>query len=415
MLEFRREEMSRLMDDLQATPSSFNLNPTQRRTFLGKDVTSFALPSWLKAMENSTDLRPSDSALFERIKNGTATPQELNAVYGLGRFDYDLNDWGNPLRHLDLRRSGSGAMYHERLPNTRIQPSNASWAEGWEVPSAYLDVESRPFAVWQYTKNGLRLVNQGNNQPVLGSKPIPTALQDIYTTWTDLGESKHRMAPELSNHNSGIGVFGVGANTLKLGKFAQPDSVFSLQNVIGESTKGSPSYGRQGFFNLGSVANNSLTRGLAELATPDPMVGALEYGIKDPNRMGRIASTYANNPNVKTALNSSLANAGGKMLTGLSLALTPLDAINRRERNFTDFYERTGRDPTYEENMALRVKSGLEPALSIATFGMYDALAETPTYNAIVDQEYRDRGRRNEVQQGIDFPMWMGSGGRTTR
>jgi hypothetical protein len=111
-------------------------------------------------------------------------------------------------------------------------------------------------------------------------------------------------------------------------------------------------------------------------------------------------------------MNAELASAGlrtiGKVSTAASIGLAPFDALNRRETNFTDFYNRYRRDPTYEENMGLRIQSGVEPILNLATLGLYDALAETPTYKAYLDQEYRDLGRRREVQSGIDYPMTGG-------
>jgi len=117
-------------------------------------------------------------------------------------------------------------------------------------------------------------------------------------------------------------------------------------------------------------------------------------------------------PETKAVLN----NLGTKAATGLAIAYAPYDALNRREANFTDFYNRYRRDPTYEENMGLRIQSGLEPALNMATLGLYDALAETPTYKAYLDQEYRDLGRRKVVQSGIDYPIIGGyQVERTTR
>jgi len=372
MLIQRRDELSRLTDDLQPSPNTFNLTPRQYRTFNGRDATSFALPRWLKSMENSTDLRPSDSALFERIKNGTATPEELNALYGMGRFDYDLNDMGNPLRHLDLRRSGSGAMYHERLPNTRIQPSNANWSEGWEVPSAYLDVKDRPFAVWQYTKNGLRLVNQGNNNPVLGNRPIPTELQDPYLTYMDLSESKARMAPDLATQTGKI----------RIEKFAQPDSVFSLSNVIDESTKGSRAYGRKGFADM-NLLTKPLQRHAQSFANvakgvmeKDEFLAMMQKGLSNPDHARNFATNYARNPATRAMVNAEMGASAikflGKVGAVAGIATAPSSAVERRDRIFSDWATNNRGYPHPVEDFGMRVQAGMENALAVGTFGISD-------------------------------------------
>jgi hypothetical protein len=123
-----------------------------------------------------------------------------------------------------------------------------------------------------------------------------------------------------------------------------------------------------------------------------------------PAQALRYVPQYLNDPRTIEALGLN----AGRAAQGLAIGLTPIDALNRRERNFTDFYERTGRDPSTLEDYGLRIKSGLEPALSLATFGAYDALADTPTYRAYLDQEQRDRAEALYRQQGIDYPVIAG-------
>jgi len=120
-----------------------------------------------------------------------------------------------------------------------------------------------------------------------------------------------------------------------------------------------------------------------------------------PAQAIRYVPEYLKDPRTIEALGLN----AGRAVQGLAIGLTPIDALNRRERNFTDFYERTGRDPSTLEDYGLRIKSGLEPALSVATFGAYDALADTPTYRAYLDSEQRGRAEALYRQQGIDYPV----------
>ena len=103
-----------------------------------------------------------------------------------------------------------------------------------------------------------------------------------------------------------------------------------------------------------------------------------------------------------------IAGAGKYGLPAVAVAMTPVDALSRRDKNFTDFYERTRRDPTTTEDIGLRLKSGIEPALAFATLGAYDAIAETPTYKAYLDQEQRDRAEAMYRQHAIDYPVISG-------
>jgi hypothetical protein len=161
----------------------------------------------------------------------------------------------------------------------------------------------------------------------------------------------------------------------------------------------------------------SVAKGLAE---EDQFLSTMQRGFSNPDTARNFARNYIQNPATRSMVNAELGASAlrfaGKAGVAGAVAMTPFDALDRRDRNFTDFYERTGRDPSLEENMMLRVKSGLEPALSALTLGAYDAIADTPTYRAYLDQEQKDRAEALYRQQGIDFPMIGGyRTERTTR
>jgi hypothetical protein len=111
---------------------------------------------------------------------------------------------------------------------------------------------------------------------------------------------------------------------------------------------------------------------------------------------------------IAKARGAQLANIGGKLLVGAGVALTPFDAVNRRNLNFNEFYQIHGREPTEGEAYKLAVLSGLEPALNAATFGLYDGIADTAMKREMDMDFYRARGRRNLIQEGIDYPMFGG-------
>lgn len=126
-----------------------------------------------------------------------------------------------------------------------------------------------------------------------------------------------------------------------------------------------------------------------------------------------IGRTIMAQPETKAVLSAT----GKYAVPAVAVAVTPFDAVARRDRNLLDFYERMGREPTTSEDYGIRVKSGLEPALSMATLGAYDALMATPTYKDAEQESYRARGRRNKIQEGIDYPKIYGQGDftRTTK
>ena len=284
------------------TPDAFSLTSQKYSPWNGGEEYRFWLPPWVMSMDNSTGLIPSDSELMRRINfkggDSLATFQELNAVLGLGRFDYELNDTGTPLRHMDLRRIGSGAMYSERLPSTRIQEASGGYGNDWAIPSAYVDTKDRPFAIWQYTKNGLRLVNQGNNSPINGSTPIPTERQDIYLAYDNMRESGLRLDPLLQAQ----------AGKIRIEKSAPPTSPFSLTNVIEESTRGSPNYGRKGFVAIPKFL--------------DKIAGemALEMQTSPASNFAEALKRYKTDPQARQFVKSYTGQTANNAVKGLGLA-----------------------------------------------------------------------------------------------
>lgn len=91
-------------------------------------------------------------------------------------------------------------------------------------------------------------------------------------------------------------------------------------------------------------------------------------------------------------------NYGGKFLTGLTLALTPFDAVSRRNQYLTDYYMENGKEPSDLTRTGLVLRAGIEPALNAATFGAYDTprnvkgIMDTNSY--LQEQEFIKSNRR---------------------
>ena len=422
-----REQITRTLGGVQGIEDTFRINPKNLTKFgvspngtfsNGKQM--FILPDWVRAEEHGTGLESSDTDLLKRIAGGTATPQEIERVYGLGALD----NWRGggvgpqfftspkkPLTVKDIQPAygfSQGAMSSEVLPRTVINDTKGN--PTWSVTSPEIGVGGyRPFAVWQYTKNGLRLVNEGNNSPVLGGvKPVPTDFVD-----SDLIRKPKVAFAKNTGFQDFFGTKGAGwkdkyweayLKQQKLGNMSVEDAVKKFEKLGW----------RRGFVDMNLLTKPlepfvNVAKGIAE---KDEILEIMQKGFSNPKTAANFANNYAQNPALRGMVNAELGASAlkfvGKAGAAAAVGFTPFDALNRRERNFTDFYQTTGRDPTYEENMLLRVKSGLEPALSFATFGAYDALAETPTYRAYLDQEQKDRAPAMERQQSIDYPVISG-------
>lgn len=101
-----------------------------------------------------------------------------------------------------------------------------------------------------------------------------------------------------------------------------------------------------------------------------------------------------------------IKGAGKYGIPAVAVALTPVDAVQRRNLNFKEFYETYGREPTQAEAIKLKLLSGLEPALSMATLGSYDAIANTATKKELDDSYKKALAERQYIQQAIDYPTF---------
>jgi len=423
-----RVQITKTLGGIQGIEDTFRINPKTLTRFgvspngtfsNGKQM--FLIPDWVRAEELGTGLESSDTDLLKRIAGGTATPQEIEKVYGLGA----LENWrggghasgfysGKYMRAKDITPAmgyGEGAMSSEVLPRTVINDTKGN--PTWSVTSPEIGVGGyRPFAIWQYTKNGLRLINEGNNSPVVGGvKPIPTGFveQDLIRPLKGRGFA--------GTKNSGFQDFfaspSAGWKDEYYNKFLKQQKLGNMS--VGDAVKKFEKLGwKRGFADTSMLTKPlepfvNVAKGIAE---KDEFLEIMQKGFSSPKTAANFANNYAQNPALRGMVNAEMGSSAlkfaGKAVTAAAVGFTPFDALNRRDRNFTDFYQTTGRDPTYEENMVLRIKSGLEPALSFASFGAYDALAETPTYKAYLDQEQRDRAPAMERQQSIDYPVISG-------
>ena len=356
---------------LSTVLSTTDLTPEEFGLIQNSDGSFSVNPAIKTGLENNDPFYldvSSDEPLFAKIKAGKASPSEISRAFGIGAL-------GNTSYRSSI---GDERLDYMAFPNDNIEtmPSiiipRASDEEPYKIPASSVQLANRPFAVWEWDNGKFNLINEGNNQSISGFKPIPTG------------------------------------NISKKGPYAELGN-----RTVGDLFK---KYSSGGYLNVGGLKNLNFVKNVQELFTPDPRLGAIEYGLQDPVTARHMVNSYMSSPKARYNVNSMVANLGTKGITAATLAFAPYDALNRREANFTDFYNRYRRDPTYEENMGLRIQSGLEPALNMATLGMYDILADTPTYKAYLDQEYRDLGRRKEVQSGIDYPIIGGyQVERTTR
>jgi hypothetical protein len=196
-----KRDIQQAINGFLGIEDTFNIDPKKLTQFhpypsgkfsSGRD--KYAIPDWVRSNQQATSLLPSDTELFEKIAKGQATPEEIEKVYGLG----GLREWSgggqtqkrlfiNNPKSRELARveniipalgASQGAMSSEVLPRTLIEDDKGN--PTWSITSPSVEVGNyRPFAIWQYTKNGLRLINQGNNDPVVGGvKPIPTGRVD---------------------------------------------------------------------------------------------------------------------------------------------------------------------------------------------------------------------------------------------
>lgn len=382
----------------------------------GSGEAIYGLPSWLNASNpddvtgtGSASFSTSDIDILQKIRNGTATPKEINKVYGLGA----LNDFAGGFYRQPMKLFGNyaqisgvgttgniiptqggilGAAETEVIPRSII--SDLKNRPRWSVVSPSLEVGNyRPFAIWQYTKNGLRLINEGNNNPVVGGvKPIPTDKVD-----SDLVGKEFTDFFGLRNSNkSGFDFI----------------NRYELSNLsVNEAVK---KFGEQGWKRRGFVDTSAFTKPFQNLSSymtevPMPKIpaGSVLPAGAEVDLLATIRQNYLNNPQYRSAVNASTL---GKLGTAAAIVSAPFDSINRR-----DAYEKYLVDNGATEaglmmaRVPVGIASGLETAANFATLGLYDAFSPSVSAQANrqadEDQFYRDLAMRKYIQQGIDYPV----------
>lgn len=426
-----KKDLSSLVSNLGAIEKTFNIDSNLIKKFnvlpvgqFSSGRTMYGIPDWVRANVSATSLQPSDTELLEKIQKGLATPEEIEKVYGLG----GLRDWrggGGALKKLFIQNPNSrslekvgniipsygasmGAMTSEVLPRTIIEDSSNKPI--WSVTSPSVEVGNyRPFAIWQYTKNGLKLINEGNNQPVLGGvKPIPTDKVDpeLIGSTTSSGSFKTKDNLEF------VDFFGIGDKLDKqnrkgtLGYSWRSELLRDkLSNMsVFDAVKRFEKQGwKRGFADTGVYTQpfRNLVNYMNEVPVP---VGLDRAGVDIP---ATLRNAYLNNPEYRSAVNASTL---GKVGTAAAVVTAPFDSISRRNA-YENYLVDQGATP--EDLMFARIPvgiaSGLETAANFATFGLYDAFSPSVSAEAnrksFEDAFYRDLALRKYIQQGIDYPM----------
>lgn len=384
---------------------------------------------------NPVSLGPSDDYIFrtpygvsENLVKALKEP-----IYSQGEY-MGTTEW-TPFDKLRVDKMGiEGAMYSEALPIAKIPaigygiPSllggeNPTSYElrRWQTPAVALNANTsnRPFAIFRIdpnSPNGIELVHEVNNDVLPeGYKPIPTGMMRPNA----MPEATQRFIEEtkenpISQENVylGVGPQELVANVIKSGNTAIEQDYLRIGSLIEESTKGHPNYGRKGFVDIPSLTK-PLSNVARSLVAKDPFLGAVEYGMQDPARLQQMLKTYST-PTGRKLIQAELGASGlrtlGKLGTAGAIAMSPFDAISRK--NAYDKYL-VDNGATYEQLESMRlpvaVASGLETAANFGTFGLYDAFspsvsAESHRKAAEADF-FRGLAQRQYLQQGIDYPV----------
>lgn len=391
-----------LLDTIEVDPKKLKqFFPTAGKSSSGENWVY--LPEWINHGDYSMSLESEDTELMKKIASGKATPEEIDRVYGLGALKGFGGGSTQPF--LKLPKSGSkaghmipamgvglGAADTEILPRAII-PNNKN-VPTWSIPSPYLGLENyRPFAVWQYTKGGLRLIEEGNNDPVVGGvKPIPTGIVDpdlISKEFIDFWGQK----------NLGWGGKFFRQNTLGLKNVNEAVRDFNKTNWL-----------RKGFADTSFVTRPFSN--LADYLKPEPIPmpnfnGLVPQGTT-VDTAATIRNAYLNDPSYRTALNSQALRGLGKLATAATVALSPFDAVSRRDAMLQNLVDQGG---TIEDVQAAwipyAIGAGLETTGNIATFGAYDALINPTTRKKYyTPEELMSMGRQTQI--GIDYPVFNG-------
>jgi hypothetical protein len=322
----------------------------------------------INARDNEYDRIPSflkkylagDTTTMKRLSRNLSPQGEIDSILGpmaYAQWSGGSGDgYANWLKYPDMTQNtignmtpytsfkNRGAMNSEKIPYT---------ADG--LPAS-VDLNSRPFAIWQYTPQGFKVINEGNNKPIFnGGKPVPTGT-------INLDDFKHLIMPTVTRAGWSGPESGITELTV--------DDIARLTNNP-KSRYGS----RRGFINTGMLGGNLAT----ELTTLTPYEAGMLNISKSPEMALDFAKFAKAHPEFVAG---QTLNTLGRLGAVASIAMAPSEAISRRDKLAFDFYskpenQRLGKEQEDWANVGLGVQAGLENAINAGTFGLYD-FATTP-------------------------------------
>ena len=319
-----------------------------------------------------------------------------------------------------------GAMHTERVPRAEVRAFNSyPWDGGfnidkpmpyrgitdeqgnpriWDFAAQSFNAQNRPMAVFRINPDhpeGFELIHEFNNDPLPdGTLPIPTKAVEREKIIDSAKRFLTQEVPKLSavvlepemrkKLLAGESVAGLqdavaagrGLQAMwhQMGPITDPDSFYGLQNVVNESTRGNPNYGRKGFVDsrfltkpLEPFAN--VAKGLAE---EDAFVSMLTKGLSNPTTARNFANNYVGNQATRALVNAEMGASAlkfvGKLGAGAAIATAPFSAIERRDRMLSDWLaENKGQKPhPFQKHLGWGVQAGLENALAVGTLGISD-------------------------------------------
>ena len=266
---------------------------------------------------------------------------------------------GNPFPLLQtnfLTHGIQGAMHTERVPRAELVSDNGmrAWDTGltfdkgpnkegmvldvdgnpriWNFAANSINANTRPMAVFRINPNhpdGIELVHEFNNDPLPdGTKPIPikppspTAvvdsakrfLDEVYPTLKGVDMPEEMRTKLLAGQPvaglQSLIAAGSDVNGLwhQMGGIKDPNSFYGLQNVVEESTRGSPNYGRKGF-----------------VAVPkflDKIAGemALDMQTSPASNFAEALKRYKTDPQARQFVKSYTGQTANNAVKGLGLA-----------------------------------------------------------------------------------------------
>ena len=338
---------------------------------------------------------------------------------------------GNPFPLLQtnfLTHGTQGAMHTERVPRSEVVASNGkTWDSGlsidedinegvplgedglprrWGFAANSINANTRPMAVFRINPDhpdGIELIHEFNNetlpdgtQPIPVKPPSPTAIVDsakrfldeVYPTLKGVDMPAEMRARLLAGEpvkdlqgmiSAGSSVQGLWHN---MGGIKDPNSFYGLQNVVNESTRGNPSYGRKGFVDMNlltqplqrhaqSFAN--VAKGVTE---KDEFLAMMQKGLSNPDHARNFATNYTRNPALRGAVNAEMGASAikflGKVGAVAGIVTAPSSAVERRDRIFADWATNNRGYPNLVQNFGMRAQAGIENALAVGTMGISD-------------------------------------------